>query len=109
VWGQPHSWSTPAEGYKTLIDVGGHQQTSTDVIVHRVFINPHTERVRVIRFGLESVDAGPERMYKDVQELPSWVQKKMALLSMLSFTPPTPEILGVGRRMDENTFWIYDR
>jgi hypothetical protein len=33
----------------------------------------------------------------------------MALLSMLSFTPPTPEILGVGRRMDENTFWIYDR
>tara|TARA_R110000803_G_scaffold2278_11_gene7661 strand:+ start:192 stop:470 length:279 start_codon:yes stop_codon:yes gene_type:complete len=92
-----------------MVDIDEHQQTSTDIIVQRVFISPHTGVVSVIRFGLESVDVGPECTYKDVQELPSWVQTKLALLSMLSSTPPTPEIPGVGRRMDENTFWIYDR
>jgi hypothetical protein len=93
----------------TSANISERQRTSADVIVHRVFVDPHTNGISVIRFGLESVDAGPERIYSSVQELPNWMQKKVAVLSMLSPTPPTPEVPGVGRRMDENTFWVYAR
>lgn len=41
---------------------------------------------------------------KDVAEIPEWVQQRIAILMMVK---PTEFIEGVGRRIDESTFWIY--
>lgn len=49
-----------------------------------------------------------EQVYDSPSDLPKWVQDRVALLSM--FDPnekPAQTIEGIGRRVDENTFWIY--
>jgi hypothetical protein len=49
-----------------------------------------------------------EQLYDSPSDLPKWVQDKVALLSM--FDPnekPAQTVEGIGRRVDENTFWVY--
>jgi hypothetical protein len=49
-----------------------------------------------------------EQFFDSPSDLPKWVQDRVALLSM--FDPnekPAQTIEGIGRRVDENTFWIY--
>tara|TARA_R110000822_G_scaffold154966_1_gene294758 strand:- start:555 stop:1055 length:501 start_codon:yes stop_codon:yes gene_type:complete len=41
-----------------------------------------------------------------VKELPDWMQKHLAVLSMTSDDPPTKHVDGVGRRIARNVFWI---
>jgi len=41
---------------------------------------------------------------KDMADVPEWVQQRIAILMMLK---PTEFLEGVGRRVDETTFWIY--
>lgn len=79
-----------------------------DIIVHRVVIDPITKFVSVSQFGMERVDTGRERDYDCVDDLPRWIQEGIALLSMTSAVPPTEEVEGVGRRIEENIFWLYD-
>jgi hypothetical protein len=39
--------------------------------------------------------------------LPQWMQEKVALLMMTSTDPPTVPVEGIGKRISENTFWVY--
>ena len=75
--------------------------------VYRVVINDETKLVHVISFGMERVDVSPERVYNSVNDLPEWMQEGVALLMMTSAEPPTNEVDGVGRRIDETTYWLY--
>jgi hypothetical protein len=56
---------------------------------------------------MEKVDVSPERVYNGVNDLPEWMQEGVALLMMTSAEPPTNEVDGVGRRIDETTYWLY--
>ena len=42
-----------------------------------------------------------------LEELPQWMQEKVALLMMTSSIPPTVDVEMVGRRINQNTFWVY--
>ena len=75
--------------------------------VYRVVLSNETKLVHVISFGMERVDVSPERVYNSVNDLPKWMQERVALLMMTSAKPPTEEVDGVGRRIDETTYWLY--
>jgi hypothetical protein len=79
-----------------------------DSDIYRIHIRDTGEdRISVICVGMERVDACLEGAYDNLQELPQWVQERIAVLSMLNAKPPTQNIEGVGRRINESTYWVY--
>ena len=72
--------------------------------IYRVVIYPNTKSVLVSCFGMEGVDVAVEGAYDSVDELPKWIQHKLAVLIMLKVDD---SLLGTGRRIDEDTFWVY--
>lgn len=48
------------------------------------------------------------RNYNSADGLPDWVQAKLAVLMLLDPVEPNKkEVLGVGRRISENIYWVY--
>lgn len=90
-----------------LLIVSSYMRKRRPDTVYRVVINDETKLVHVISFGMERVDVSPERVYNSVNDLPEWMQEGIALLMMTSAEPPTNEVDGVGRRIDETTYWLY--
>lgn len=79
-----------------------------DSDIYRIHIrDTGKDRISVICVGMERVDACLEGAYDNLQELPQWVQERIAVLSMLDAKPPTQNIEGVGRRINESTYWVY--
>lgn len=72
---------------------------------YRVSIFP--DGVDVICFGLESVDSCLEGHYDDINNLPDWVKERLAILNMMTSTPPTNEVAGVGRRISGHVYWVF--
>lgn len=64
-------------------------------------------RVEIICFGISKVDCELKSSYNAVDDLPNWVKERLAVLSIIDPTPPTPEVEGVGRRISKYVFWIY--
>jgi hypothetical protein len=64
-------------------------------------------RVEVMCFGVDLLDPQAEGEYDSVDDLPKWVQDRLAVLMITSAKPPTVEVDGVGRRIDENVYWIH--
>ena len=75
--------------------------------IYRVVIYPTTKSASVACFGMEGVDMTVEGVYDSVDELPEWIQRKLSVLNMLKVKPPMRTIDGIGRRIDEDTFWVY--
>ena len=74
--------------------------------VYRVYVNPHTNAVEVSCIGME-VDSAVSGGYPTVHYLPLWMQEKVALLMMTPLDKPTSWVEGVGRRIDDNVYWIF--
>ena len=74
--------------------------------IYRIHIDSDNA-VDVTCIGLESIDSALEGTYDSLDELPEWVQGRIAVLSMLSATPPTQDIPSVGRRITNRTYWVY--
>ena len=75
-----------------------------------IFDNVYRVTVNDSRCRVECVGMDPEYFTGAVgcaDELPDWMQQRLAVLMVTSHTPPTVEIDGVGRRIDKNTFWLY--
>lgn len=73
---------------------------------YRVCIDPLTGKVEVICIGIDHEDPDTEGVYADTSALPSWVQDRLAVLSIMSSKAPTQLVEGVGQRIDNNTFWV---
>jgi hypothetical protein len=58
-------------------------------------------------FDLGSIDASGTGLYSNINETPSWIQERIAVLMMTDPTPPTEEVDDVGRRIDKSTYWVY--
>ena len=48
-----------------------------------------------------------ERHYTNVEDLPTWVQNKLAVLMILDASKKNEDISGVGRRISNEVFWVY--
>ena len=63
--------------------------------------------VKITCFGVNGIDNEVEGWYDCVEALPQWLQEKLALLMMTTHVPPTHEVDNVGRRIEEDIFWVY--
>lgn len=56
-----------------------------------------------------ALDLNPttEGIYESIKALPEWIQDKLHVLSTFSSKPPTIDVDGLGRRIEENIFWVY--
>jgi hypothetical protein len=101
----------------TMAEVGQQYRTNMavdldDVVnstVYRVSIREgHEGQVAsVICLDIEMVDDQYEAVYDSLEDLPQWIQDRLAVLSMLSYDPPTEIVSGIGRRISKDTFWVY--
>lgn len=65
----------------------------------------------VVRYGLlgsGNVAPGEAVMYDGVDSLPEWMRRKLAVLVTIPFNVPTEELDGIGRRVSEHVFWVYE-
>jgi hypothetical protein len=61
--------------------------------------------VEVMCLGLD-IDASVEGVYNSTSELPTWMQERLAVLSMMKVNPPQTKVEGVGMRVDESVYWV---
>jgi hypothetical protein len=103
---QAHGWHRCT--HRRAYWVGDPNDTTPhDDNIYRVIVDNTTGHVKVSCIGLESVDAIVDGNYDSVQDLPDWMQEKLTLLSMLSHTPPTEPVAGVGRRINAEVYWVF--
>lgn len=89
-----------------MASAGGRGYISPlDDKIYRVSIFP--DGVDVICLGLDNVDSNLEGHYDHVDDLPNWVQERLAVLSMMSASPPTNMIEGIGRRISKHVYWVF--
>lgn len=81
-------------------------KTCADDYTYRLSIDAD-KQISIVCFGLPTVDANCEGTYDSVDDLPSWVQDRLAILMMIPITKPTPDIPEVGRRISTSAFWLY--
>lgn len=72
---------------------------------YRISVFP--DGVDVVCFGLESVDSQLEGHYDRIDDLPDWVKERLAVLNMMSPSPPTNSVDGVGRRISAHVYWVF--
>jgi hypothetical protein len=76
--------------------------------IYRLAILKDCVKVEIVGRGLyeheETVACG---WFDNVQQLPDWIQRKLAVLMVCDENPPTPIIPGVGRRISEDIFWVF--
>lgn len=78
---------------------------TSDDNIYRVSLFP--DGIDVMCFGLSSIDSNVDGHYDISDDLPEWVKERLAVLMILSSTPPTSEVAGVGRRISSHVYWVY--
>ena len=73
--------------------------------VYRVVV--FHDGVDVMCFGLASVDSHIDGHYDSPDDLPNWVKERLAVLMITTGTPPTTEVVGIGRRISNHVYWVY--
>lgn len=90
-----------------MSEIMHHMTAHPEDLVYRVNVDYADGHVSVISFGIENVDSDEDATYDSIQELPQWIQERIAVLSLLSYKPPTANVEGVGRRISESVYWVY--
>lgn len=78
-----------------------------DYTLYQVKIFSDTKRVHVSCLGMYCVDSELKEWYESVDDLPKWVQEKLALLMMLE--PELDYKSEIGYRASDSEFYIYVR
>lgn len=65
-----------------------------------------TGEVKMEYIGLYTIDYSVTRLYDTLEQSPDWVQDRIAILNMMPPDPNKSVVFNVGRRVDENTYWI---
>ena len=76
-------------------------------VVHRVILDNDTKKCYINTFGMQSIDTPHRKVYDDANALPMWMQKRIALLMLLK-EPYGEEVQGIGKRISETVFWLYE-
>lgn len=90
----------------------GNQQSNMALTVmkekdyYRVAFGAFNEKINVTYLGIEVVDDSLSSDYDCVEQLPQWMQERLAILTMLSYEPPTEVVSGIGRRISKSTYWV---
>lgn len=71
--------------------------------VYRVVFHP---KIEVMYLGMGKGDDTVVGEYATAEELPAWLQRKIAVLAMTEINPPQTKIKGIGMRVDTITYWV---
>ena len=80
-----------------------HDNTQ-DYTLYQVKIDPDTKRVHVSCLGMYCVDSELKEWYECIDDLPKWVQEKLAVLMMLE--PELDYKSDIGYRASDSEFYI---
>lgn len=78
----------------------------TDVLYRVKFLSGGTVEVVCIDMPVDYTSESVGRDYADQAELPQWLQDRILSLRMLTEGPPSCWVEGVGRRINEDVFWV---
>ncbi len=81
---------------------------TTSGITYRVNVAYDTKQVTITSIGMNCVDKEIDGDYASVDELPIWMQDRLAVLSLLEVPPPPNDVDGVGCRIGPYLFWVYN-
>ena len=88
-----------------LLLIEANSKLPPDDEIYRVRIFPINGKVMVYCFG--DIDNDIDGHYDSVDDLPVWIQERLAILMLMSCKPPTESIDDVGRRIGPHLFWVY--
>ena len=91
--------------FQARINWGETDMKIHDDRIYRVGIFPG--EIDVLCLGLTLSEPIVEGQYSSADELPLWMQERLAVLMMMSLEPPTVELVGVGRRISSHVYWVY--
>jgi len=80
----------------------------SDDSTYRVTVARNNRTVSVECFGMYPLDRSVDGTYASVDELPEWMQAKLAVLLMLDTPPPTNDVEGVGSKLSPHLYWVYN-
>lgn len=85
--------------------VTGEHLSMEDEKIYRLELTPRG--VVVTCYGLDAVDSELKNYYSSVDDLPKWVQERLAVLYLLDPYKINDNVDKVGRRINRDVFWIY--
>ena len=102
--------SLPPRLFHSLSNMFAHMETGDKMLmdddkIYRLELG--TDKVVVSCYGIDSIDSVLNPFYESVDDLPDWVQRKLAVLSLFDPTRVNNDVEKVGRRINKNVFWIY--
>ena len=99
--GQSRTYSMSVNSFDT------HVMIRNDVI-YRVFIPDDGKDIKVSCIGIKCVDSTIDGVYSDYYALPELLKERIAVLSILKPDIDVSEVADVGKRINEQTYWVYD-
>ena len=76
--------------------------------IYRLEIHDRTGEVITDCYDLlENFAPELKRSYNNINDMPKWAQEKIALLMVLDPSKVNEEVVGVGRRITRNVYWLY--
>lgn len=75
--------------------------------IYRIRVNDDTTVDTDCYDLLENFAPELEKSYDSVDDLPQWVQERLAVLMVLDVTKRNEEIRGIGKRINKNVFWVF--
>jgi hypothetical protein len=79
-----------------------------EIPIYRIQINDdHTVETTCYEM-LDAFNPELKKYYETLDDLPKWVQDKLAVLMLLDHMKVNEEVEGVGRRINENVYWVFN-
>jgi len=77
--------------------------------LYYVSIRTDTSHIKITSIDKFSLEKDISGVYMSETDLPDWVRRKLSALSFCDWDKrSTGSIVGVGKRINEHTFWIYN-
>jgi hypothetical protein len=78
-----------------------------DPLTDRIWRVAQSEGLVTISYiGFVKMKGERIKEYSTLDKAPNWIQDRVAVLRMMPKDPNTSIVFGVGRRIDETTFWV---
>jgi hypothetical protein len=75
--------------------------------VYRVKVNNDTDSVEIACIGMDCIDSPIKDGYYCHKDVPEWMANKLAVLGITTYGATQAWLDGVGKRIDEDTYWVY--
>jgi hypothetical protein len=76
--------------------------------IYRIQINEDNTVETACYEMLDAFDPELKKYYETLDDLPKWVQDKLAVLMLLDHTKVNQEVENVGRRINQNVYWVFN-